>query len=1300
MWQLAAIIIAGLFVVAAYPVFAVPAGDTLIETGKNFDRYSAGNGIYKWIPVPERVQDDSGNWKNYILKDNGNTIDIITAVASYRIDKNTCNFSTFNAGPITAAPNTVLKSYMKEALNGTNTWTVHPSSNASCQVVTSTTPDKIQITGTKSNFNSATSTGASFQTIFDIDYTKGYEWTYKTTNRDVTKTNQKFGFTTECAGAQCDNISLNGISIPDGTLSRSQIGNSTFNFANANLDLKDYTHFMTWAMKKNTDSLIIDFTNSKGPLNLGSELVIDPTNTYTSTTVTDFVVPSGTTSITVKAWGAGGGQGWKGANAQTPHGGGGGFAQATLSVTSGQTYKVVVGGGGGGAVYNVGGTAGANGGGAGGDGSTNSAGGGGGYSGVFHPSVTQANAKVIAGGGAGGGAGWTTTSGAAGGPGGGTSGVAGTAGSAGTATGGGGGTQSAGGTAGSANGSVGSALQGGKGGTGNGYDGGGGGGGYYGGGGGGHAASTSGAGGGGGSGYVTGTSTTLTAGSGASVANSADSDYASGKGNGGSGIATTGADSGQNGYVVISYTAVTTPDAPTAVSGSAASATSVSLSWTAPSSNGGASITDYTIQYSSNSGSTWSTWSHTASTSTSQTVTGLSQGTSYIFRVAAVNSVGTGSYSSNSSSVTTWGVPGAPTSVSGSSTVNNQVALSWTAPASNGGTSITDYVIQYSSNSGSTWTTFADGTSTSTSATVTGLTSNTSYIFKVAAVNSVGTGSYSSNSSSVLVRPTTPGAPTGLSATVVSTSQIDLTWSQPSDTGGSTITDYTIQYSTDNTTWTTFSDGTSASLSASVTGLSSNTLYYFKVAALNAQGTGSYSSSTSKATLPNAPTALSGTTVSNTSISLSWTAPSGTATSDYEIKYSSDNITFNTVTDGVSTSTSVTLTGLSANQMYYFKVAAINSAGTGAFSSVAQKQTAPSAPTGLSATVLTSSSVSLSWTAPTGGNQAITDYKIEYSSNSGSTWTTFSDGTSTSTSATVSGLTGTTSYLFRVSAYNAANVSGVTSSTASATTYTSGSVTVNLSKTTVGATTRLTWSSSYSGTPSPTFTYTIKDGSTIATQSGTTYYYAHSDKVAHTLQVIASDVNHWNNPSGSDSVSATATYEPNFGMDATSYNTTRTNAQIALLVNRDQQTTWNLQCNFKTGPQVLSNSPGTWLNQTAVWYYNQTYSVNNSTGVYIQCYDGSSLLLNLVGFNTNRIAGGITLLNDTFDSWLGVPVAMIFVLFVAGMFSGRTAPTGILLILAMIGVMGFIGLLTISNTIWAFVLLAGTLGIFIGKRFL
>ena len=76
---------------------------------------------------------------------------------------------------------------------------------------------------------------------------------------------------------------------------------------------------------------------------------------------------------------------------------------------------------------------------------------------------------------------------------------------------------------------------------------------------------------------------------------------------------------------------------------------------------------------------------------------------------------------------------------------SNQVTLSWTAPTA-GDSSITDYIIQYSTDD-STWTTFADGTSTGTTATVTGLANETTYYFKVAAVNSSGTGAFSSSSS-------------------------------------------------------------------------------------------------------------------------------------------------------------------------------------------------------------------------------------------------------------------------------------------------------------------------------------------------------------------------------------------------------------------------------------------------------------------------------------------------------------------------------------------------------------------------
>jgi hypothetical protein len=91
-------------------------------------------------------------------------------------------------------------------------------------------------------------------------------------------------------------------------------------------------------------------------------------------------------------------------------------------------------------------------------------------------------------------------------------------------------------------------------------------------------------------------------------------------------------------------------------------------------------------------------------------------------------------------------VPPAPTAVAG----NARVSLSWTAPS--GGSPITDYGIEYSSNSGSTWTTFADGVSTSTSAVVTGLTNGTAYIFRLVTINPLGE-VYGSASASVTPEP-------------------------------------------------------------------------------------------------------------------------------------------------------------------------------------------------------------------------------------------------------------------------------------------------------------------------------------------------------------------------------------------------------------------------------------------------------------------------------------------------------------------------------------------------------------------
>ena len=243
------------------------------------------------------------------------------------------------------------------------------------------------------------------------------------------------------------------------------------------------------------------------------------------------------------------------------------------------------------------------------------------------------------------------------------------------------------------------------------------------------------------------------------------------------------------------------PTAVVAVSGNA----QLAVTWTAPSSTGGSPITDYAVKYSSNGGSTWTNFRDPVSVATSCTVTGLTNGTSYIIKVIAKNAVGISLPSANSARVTPALpvlVPSAPTTVV-AAVGQGQLAVTWVAPASPGGSAITDYLVKYSSNSGSTWKNFTDPVSTVPSLTVTGLTNGTSYVIKVIAKNAVGISLPSVNSTPV--KPATvPGKP----ASVVAASgngQLAVTWTAPASTGGSNITDYLVKYSSNGgSTWTNF----------------------------------------------------------------------------------------------------------------------------------------------------------------------------------------------------------------------------------------------------------------------------------------------------------------------------------------------------------------------------------------------------------------------------------------------------------------------------------------------------------------
>jgi titin len=474
-----------------------------------------------------------------------------------------------------------------------------------------------------------------------------------------------------------------------------------------------------------------------------------------------------------------------------------------------------------------------------------------------------------------------------------------------------------------------------------------------------------------------------------------------------------------------SFLLATTPaSAPTSVAGTPGNQ-QVALTWVVPTSDGGSAITDYVVQYRVNAlGSQWTTFADGGSTALAATVTGLTNGTAYVFRVAAVTGAGDGAYSVESAPVTPRTVPGVPTGLTGVMG-DSAVTLNWSAPSSNGGALITDYVVQYRVNAlGSQWTTFADGTSAVSSATVTGLTNGTAYVFRVAAVNVAGAGGYSAESAAVT--PLAPAlAPTSLAGTA-GNQQVALSWGVPASDGGSVITDYVIQYRVQGVgaSWTTFADGTSSAVAATVTGLTNGTAYVFRVAAVTAVGVGAFSARSAAivpVTAPAAPTAVAGV-AGNSQVTLSWTAPAsdgGVPIKDYQISYSSDGTNYTVFNDGLSAGTTATVTGLTNGTTYIFRVAAVNGSdlvGPAGESGSVRPFVLLAAPTALVA-VGQNGRVSLSWVAPGPG---VVDYRVEFRvSGVGAAWQTFADGTSTATQAVVTGLTNGTQYAFRVAAVSA-----------------------------------------------------------------------------------------------------------------------------------------------------------------------------------------------------------------------------------------------------------------------------------------
>ena len=397
------------------------------------------------------------------------------------------------------------------------------------------------------------------------------------------------------------------------------------------------------------------------------------------------------------------------------------------------------------------------------------------------------------------------------------------------------------------------------------------------------------------------------------------------------------------GESVASSEASATPQVP-GLSLTAADA-QVAVSWTAV-----PGATSYTVYYS-----TSPITSLTASgvtpvrnlTNTSTTVTGLTNGTRYYFRVTATTASGEIEASSEASATpqAAVSVPGAPTNLSATAD-NTYAELSWTAV--NGATGYKVYYSQ-SSISDITASSVRSVSATNPSTTVTGLANGTQYYFKVTATNAVGESAASSEASATPQVPL-PDTPIGLRATA-GDAQVRLNWKQTGSPWSNTI-----YYSTSPIT-----DLTAAGVNSvngrgieTVTGLTNDTLYYFRVTGTNGRGEGlaSVQISATPAALP-APTNLSATAgAAGGQVTLSWTAVD--SANFYTAYYSTSPISSSNLPlrnqIRIIGDTTIALSRLTSGTLYYFRVTATNNAGvespaSAQASATAVALTVPGAPT-------------------------------------------------------------------------------------------------------------------------------------------------------------------------------------------------------------------------------------------------------------------------------------------------------------------------------------------------------------------
>ncbi|HYR88021.1 MAG TPA: fibronectin type III domain-containing protein [Terriglobia bacterium] len=480
----------------------------------------------------------------------------------------------------------------------------------------------------------------------------------------------------------------------------------------------------------------------------------------------------------------------------------------------------------------------------------------------------------------------------------------------------------------------------------------------------------------------------------------------------------------------------TAPTAPAGLTAAAASTSQLNLTWTASTDNVG--VTGYMIERCQGAGC--SSFAQVATnTTTSHSDTGLLEGAGYSYRVRATDAAANLSGYSNVASSVTDTRPTAPSTLTAAAASGTQINVSWTASTSSLG--ISNYQVERCQ--GAACSNFVQiATSAATTYSDTGLSAATTYSYRVRASDTHNNLSVYSNTAGATTTDTVPpSAPSNLTATQSSTTQINLTWTASTDNVA--VTGYRVErcQGAGCTSFAQIASPTAANFSD--TGLTANASYSYRVRATDAAGNLSGYSNTATATTtdtvpPSAPSNLTATTAGGTEIDLSWTASTdNVGVTGYQLERCLGVSCTSFAQIASPTATTYNDTGVTAGVPYSYRVRATDAAGNlSGYSNTVTAATAdtvsPSAPSSLTATAAGGTQINLSWTAST-DNVGITGYLVERCQSAGCT--SFAQIASpTATTYSDTSLTSATSYSYRVRATDAAgNLSGY-SNTATATT--------------------------------------------------------------------------------------------------------------------------------------------------------------------------------------------------------------------------------------------------------------------------